>query len=599
MAFQIDSLCAQNTDRDILNSLADLPRGLPATFERILLQLQRSDLSKPMLAKKIFEIVAVARRPLTLDELREAINVKPGSTAWDESSMANDDLRLLNPCGSFIVVDEEFSTVHFPHSSVRDYLTSELEHQALRHYRVEQAKAHLNFAGIIVTYLNLEVLSKQLIKPSGSSLPYTTSLPSHVVESTISEGDIATRLAMKFLKDRKTTKNPNITFESAVSFRNERQTSTSNDFLFLPYCQEWWFSHCENIHELQHTRSFELWENIVYGSVTTVELPWAPEVLERPQELFMAWIKEHPHLALTSKAVLYIWEQSGLVELNRLCMLLELFAVESICRYLELPPKRNLYRWLSSSIVLKATTVVDLALRGAVGLTGSGAGAGLLSEIMSEKKIAARKIIEYGAGAHALGTAVENTAMMAAEIHRLLYKVLLEDSIYANPGMGLTLVHATYRGNTELVQKLCQSPNCPKMFPVEYSTALVASIVGNKVTLLSMLLKHLREFKDHDSVTSTAMVAAVQCENHTAVEILLTAGADAQKMILGKTLLTRAAEGKNEEIIKLLLRAGASYDQYPIREAHTTTIYETNEINPKWLYQRDRGDSLNIIVEAP
>lgn len=67
VAFQIDSICAQNTDHDILRSFKDLLKGLSVTFRPILCQLQHSTFADPSRGRKICHIVAAPQRPLMLD----------------------------------------------------------------------------------------------------------------------------------------------------------------------------------------------------------------------------------------------------------------------------------------------------------------------------------------------------------------------------------------------------------------------------------------------------------------------------------------------------------------------------------------------------
>lgn len=83
VTFQIDSLCRENTDEAILNTLENLPGDLTTTFRRILRQLNHSEAANSGLAKKAFEILAAAQRPFTLQELREAISITPGDTSWN------------------------------------------------------------------------------------------------------------------------------------------------------------------------------------------------------------------------------------------------------------------------------------------------------------------------------------------------------------------------------------------------------------------------------------------------------------------------------------------------------------------------------------
>lgn len=84
---------------------------------------------------------------------------------WNHSKLVNDVLKSLEACGSFVIVDEELSTVHFAHSSVKQHLLSEptnpdVEHD-VHHYHIGSSQADKNLGKLIVTFLNLLALSSQ------------------------------------------------------------------------------------------------------------------------------------------------------------------------------------------------------------------------------------------------------------------------------------------------------------------------------------------------------------------------------------------------------------------------------------------------------
>ena len=304
MAFQIDSICAQNTDHDIIKSLEDLPKGLPATFRRILRRLQRSAFADPNLGRKIFEIVAAAQRPLTLDELGEAISITPGDTVWDRSKSVNDILKSLESCGSFIVVDEELSTVHFAHSSVKRHLLSKPTDLDLPDYHIDPLRADINLGGIAVTYLNLNVLGNQLSKTSGSSQRYAANVPSFVVRSALPKRNVVNKMALAVLRGRKMRGNdsgPNL--ERSANLLSEKNAHMQEVFSFLPYCQEYWLYHSKSFADSTPYPVYKLWTSLVSGEVSTVELPWAPENLLDLGEQFVDWISKNRHDALTKWAI--------------------------------------------------------------------------------------------------------------------------------------------------------------------------------------------------------------------------------------------------------------------------------------------------------
>lgn len=311
VAFQIDSICALNTDHDIISSLKDLPKGLPATFRRILSRLQDSAFADPGLGRKIFEIVAAAQEPLTLDELREAISITPGDTAWDGSRLVNDVLRSLESCGSLLIVDEELSTVHFAHSSVKLHLSSEPTDLDVQDYHIDPFQADINLGKVAVTYLNLDVLGNGLSKKSeptsgpanGPAQLYTASVPSLVVRSALPKRDVVNRMALAILRGRKMPRNDSgLNLETSGNLRSEIITQMQDMFTFLPYCQKYWLYHSKNFpYELDRVDG--LLDRLVNGMVHTVELPWAPERLTDLGEKFVHWVSNNRQHALRKREI--------------------------------------------------------------------------------------------------------------------------------------------------------------------------------------------------------------------------------------------------------------------------------------------------------
>jgi hypothetical protein len=102
VALQLQTLCMMKTDEEIRQSLENLPKDLPETFARI---LQRSGERNRSSQRQILELVAVAYRALSTEELREALSVVPGDTTWRPSHQINDIISTLACCGGLVVVE--------------------------------------------------------------------------------------------------------------------------------------------------------------------------------------------------------------------------------------------------------------------------------------------------------------------------------------------------------------------------------------------------------------------------------------------------------------------------------------------------------------
>ena len=104
VAFQIGDICRQVCDHDIRETIQILPKNLPETYNRILSTIDK--MGKAKLAKKIFPWVAIARRPMLLEEIREAIGVEFLQPYSNPERLVNDMSQNVSWCGNIIVLDE-------------------------------------------------------------------------------------------------------------------------------------------------------------------------------------------------------------------------------------------------------------------------------------------------------------------------------------------------------------------------------------------------------------------------------------------------------------------------------------------------------------
>lgn len=278
MTFQIDSICRENTDNGILKALEDLPKDLPTTYRRILRRLRDSGSTDPLLGKKIFEIVSAARRPLGLEELREAISIEPGNTTWNASKLVNDMEKSLGCCGSLVVIDEELSTVHFAHSSVKQHLETFPDEVDVSEYHIVPETANLVLGEIVVTYLNLDVLQQQLTNYSKASELLSTQDTSRLIRTSLVLPAItSTTLARKLLKNRKTPQfDVGRELEKVGGFRRESKERPLHAHSLVSYAQEHWLSHV-GLFDIRASIVWDLFVGLVQGDSKTLNRAWTSE----------------------------------------------------------------------------------------------------------------------------------------------------------------------------------------------------------------------------------------------------------------------------------------------------------------------------------
>lgn len=235
VALQIDILCTMKTDDGIRQALADLPKELSATFTRML--KKHEPRTKPE-QRTILEILAVAQRPLTSEELREVLSVTLGDTSWDPEKLLNDVNSVLASCGSLVIIDEEDSSVQFIHHSVKQFLIEEYRDTSGIEFDIDDA--NLNMARLILTYLSYNQFDRQV---STSVVPRMDvgSAPYNIVKSTIKPHSGVQEAALKLLR-LKTKLDQDIgrTIQTTIP-RHHKAKEYS--FHFLSYAKLYWVHH--------------------------------------------------------------------------------------------------------------------------------------------------------------------------------------------------------------------------------------------------------------------------------------------------------------------------------------------------------------------
>ena len=144
----------------IRETLKNLPEGLGNTYKRILTKISDS-YSKVALAQKVFQWATVAKRPLHVEELKEAVAIDPNDETWDEDKFPHEDL-MLESCRGLIIKDEDDGTVHFAHHTVRQYLTGGLATKVDPLFEVAVESANVLAGHACVAYLCFSDFESQI-----------------------------------------------------------------------------------------------------------------------------------------------------------------------------------------------------------------------------------------------------------------------------------------------------------------------------------------------------------------------------------------------------------------------------------------------------
>lgn len=245
VSLQIRSLCSMITDGEIKEALSDLPQNLTQIYNRILdqpLQMGRS------YQTDIFKLVVAAKRPLTTDEMREALSVTPGDTVWDPSKLINNVHTALASCGCLIVVDEEEHTIRTVHPSVDMFLLARgfETHNHPVDPKITMETAEKLMLSIITTYLSYGMFGTEL-SVRQQAVEFST-VPSEILNSMPTSTTWVRSMALKLLSTRRQAK-----FDASRSIAERLQSHRSSDrkeFHFFTYAKTFALRHALELRRL-------------------------------------------------------------------------------------------------------------------------------------------------------------------------------------------------------------------------------------------------------------------------------------------------------------------------------------------------------------
>lgn len=294
---QIEAICLEKTDQSIKEALVALPRSLPEVFQRI---LARSREFAPKYQVCTLQILAVAERPLSYNEFSEAINIIPGNTNITQSQVVNDVQAVLASCGSLVMLDEEQTTLHFAHHSVKRFVMGQLQENHLLKKGDDaftEHQAQIQMGQIVVTYLSWDVFESHVSKNVVPRIA-VGSMPRQVLES-ISVGPRKVQLMAMELLQRKTSP-VNLDIGGTLATHSGKFSSPSvSQFDFLKYARDYWLHHTKVIHETS-PEIFLLFvrlvsrRDLVESAVLWKDQPLKPASRRETYK----WAKRHFHIAI-------------------------------------------------------------------------------------------------------------------------------------------------------------------------------------------------------------------------------------------------------------------------------------------------------------
>ena len=257
VVFQIDTLCAQKSDADIVQTLGYLPHDLGETFNRILRKAAALGEPNVTYVQKIFWWVAMAQEPLTVEQLREALAVEPAELDWNPATLINDMDQILAMCGCLVTVDEEYGTVQFTHHSVKQHLTSPIADPSIKDWQILPEQAEKYVGEVCLTYLSSARFEGQMIRmPTVRRASAITT--TGIVNTAFSQSSVTKRLAIQLLKAKSKSKSFDHRRLQAISDKHTEEPAIHDEFPLREYASRHWLHHTKYLRVPFRVGSFDV-----------------------------------------------------------------------------------------------------------------------------------------------------------------------------------------------------------------------------------------------------------------------------------------------------------------------------------------------------
>lgn len=555
------------------------------TYARILERVLLKRDSK--IARIVFQWLAVAQRPLHLNELAECTALgfailKPGTVLSYQLAdhRPTSEFRVLENCENLVAHRAEDDVVHFAHSTVLEFLLSSTLKssplgESISEFFFSRAEAELYVGKACLIYLAFPDFETTIsVVPTGRGasamdMPVTDWVPS--MARLDQGGEALWNIASRFIKP---SKQPAVTASSGLpQIAPEPRTLPLNtlarEFVLLQYVSTQWIYHCADVGQ-DDDRCWRIFHNLIFQR--TLPFPHLPGELSDAQR---DGADDQHFPALLCWAV-----RNG----NRALFTLVVSQANAKC----IPIKQHMYpKGMPPLLEVASRHGDDVMVSMIVGLGVDINKRSYTEWIQTALQVAAEgghlavveRLLASKADVNAIAAGNHGrTALQAAAggghlavVERLL---ALKADVNAAPAnqYGLTALQAAAKGgHLAVVERLLTSNadvNAAPSGGYGGCTALQAAAGGGHFAVVERLLA----FKAHVNVAPaethglTALQAAASGGHLVVVELLLASSADVNAIAGGfpeRTALQAAASGGYLAIVERLLASEADVNAAP------------------------------------
>ena len=282
--------------------LEDLPKNLIDTYLRIIRRTSQSVRGQAKLdtMQRVFRWVAVARRPLNIHELEEAIASKSTDTYLHFDRLPRHaGAKLVSDCSNLVVLNDGDNTVGFAHHTVKQFLFSSRNCGAELLGLTDLDSSDAEVGEICLAYLNFSDFETQLAKaPTQSHVEVKAPLAEGIVWSSVPFGgqvrDLLARNAPWRAKAVSPKESP---LKFAVPVRLSPTVNLHHKYTLLEYIIEHWVYHTSSLGP--HSAVWPRFRHLaLYRQMDFEFRPWNESIHERRVEAITevsknTWMRLH------------------------------------------------------------------------------------------------------------------------------------------------------------------------------------------------------------------------------------------------------------------------------------------------------------------
>jgi hypothetical protein len=264
----------------------------------------------------MFNWIICARRPLQVNELREAIAFTINDQQFDAAKIPSDLNRLARACGNLVLIDEETQNVQLAHYTVQQYL---LDHRMMTpsFFKTTREAANFDAGELCVAYLSFADFESQVVRYQDDVTPNFAVLENVVATQTLLPPNATGASLAKVITRLRGFRHSSteINFSDYINVHKKRTPTAKlrTKFTFLYYVVENWLFHTVDFanptlpSRAKQTSLFSAFDSLAFDKNFSFDIrPWDALLIKMEEYPFMAhigWALSANHLPLLQAIV--------------------------------------------------------------------------------------------------------------------------------------------------------------------------------------------------------------------------------------------------------------------------------------------------------